>query len=158
MGCIHIHIRDGKILKVAHHSFSPEKPNGVLHLEDTGKLSFFDYEEFQSNHYIDEHELSDIPFEYRYKQISAYSGKFEGVTLCPTCEVEIKFKINLSGTRFVGVQTFNILEVCEKCKHRWVSEVKVVVDRLPTYHQVDGYMIPDQRTARQLYLDKGLKK
>ena len=158
MGCIHIHIRDNKILKVAYHSFQPEKPNGVLHLEDNGKLSFFDAEEFQRNHYIDEHELSDVPFEHRHRRINAYSGKFEGITLCPTCEAEIRFEIELSGERFVGIQTFHILEICETCKHRWVSEVQVVVDRLPTYYQVDGYMIPDQKTARQLYLDQGLEK
>ena len=158
MGCIHIHVRDGKILKVAHHAYKPEKPDGVIHVEDSGRLSFFDPEEFQRNHYIDDHEILDVPFELRYKRIDAHSGTFEGTTLCPTCEAPIKFNISISGERFVGLQTFNILEVCEECKHRWVSEVRVVVDRLPTYYQVDGYMIPDQRTARQLYLDRGLEK
>ena len=56
MGCLHVHLRHGKILKVAHHDFTLKdeaEQNGILHIEDNKCVNFFDYKTFEKNHAVD---------------------------------------------------------------------------------------------------------
>jgi len=155
MGCLHVHIRKGKVLKVATHDFqlqSNQEQDGILHIEDNKHLTFFDFKTFEKNHAVDREELNDVPFGDRFDKTSK-PPSIEGISLCPKCEKPIKHLIELTGSQFVGLQTFRILKKCPDCKFSWIAKVKILVEHLPTYHLVNGEIIPDESTARQDFLN-----
>lgn len=156
MGCVHIHIRKGKVLKVAQHDFHLQdnhEQDGVLHIEDNKHLTFFDPKTFQKNHATDREELNDVPESDRYDDILCPDPFVEGVSLCPKCEKEITHRFKLYGAHFVGLQSFKILKSCYECKTSWVAEIKVLVSRISTYHVVEGKLVPNESTARQNFLN-----
>lgn len=156
MGCLHIHIRKGKILKVAQHDFhllDDLEQEGILHIEDNKHLTFFDFKTFEKNHVVDHSELNDIPYSDRYDKINESSPFIEGISLCPRCEIPISHKFKLEGAYFVGLQSFKILKKCAKCQTSWIAEINVLATDLPTYHIADDMLIPDESTARRDYLN-----
>lgn len=156
MGCLHIHLRKGKILKVSTHDFqlqNKHEQDGVLHLEDNKNINFFDFKTFEKNHAIDREELSDVPQSDRYDNALNEEGFVDGISLCPKCEKAIQHHFKLDGAHFIGLQSFHILKKCYECKTSWVAEIKVLIGYIPTYHVVEGKLVPDESTARQDFLN-----
>ena len=98
-------------------------------------------------------ELNDVPESDRYDCMLNPTPFVEGVSLCPKCESPIAHRFKLEGAHFIGMQTFKILKICYECKTSWVAEIKVLISRTPTYHVVEGKLVPDESTARQDFLN-----
>lgn len=160
MGCIHIHFREGKPIKVTQHDFNlkEETNNGVLHIEDNKVVHFFTPEVFEKNHSVDRNEIDDIPYNERFdifESLNHFTDVIQGISLCPRCEKEIEHNIKISSSHlFIGKQKLRFVKHCADCDFSWIAEINVLATRTPVVYVLnDETLIPDETTARQAYLD-----